>query len=195
MTMPPVIFLNGPPRCGKDTLAKHIAETLPGFKVFKFAEILKERTHALYGGYGLPHNHFEETKDTVSDFFLGLTPRQAYIHVSETLMKPVHGDQVFGRLLLAKMLGQSSSVKAFLISDSGFAPEAIPVINHFGADSCVLVRIHAEKRGCSFRNDSRSHITLPVTTFDIHNDASQGMFLAQCDQNLNRVLQQMVGGQ
>ena len=38
----PVVFLNGPPRCGKDTLAEHKVRTCPGFQQVKFAEILKD---------------------------------------------------------------------------------------------------------------------------------------------------------
>jgi hypothetical protein len=190
----PVIFLNGPPRCGKDTLAEHIARTLPGFKVVKFSSILKERTHALYGRPDLPHDHFEETKDTANVLFLGLSPREAYIAVSELLLKQVHGKAVFGKLLLNTMRDEPESTRAFVISDSGFSQEAFPVFNHFGERNCVLIRIHSEGRGCTFEKDSRSYIDLPFKTIDIQNEGTEVEFLKDGMLKILDVLQSMEGG-
>ena len=191
--MRPVIFLNGPPYCGKDTLANHIAAAIPGFKVVKFAAVLKERTHALYGRSDLPYDHFELTKDMPSDVFMGLTPREAYIAVSENLMKPIHGKAVFGKLLTANMKLEPESTRGFLISDSGFSYEAYPVLKQFGSDNCVLVRIHAEGRGCTFEKDSRSYIELPVKSYDIDNNDDKNSFLSHAKHQLANVLQSMIG--
>lgn len=192
--VPPVIFINGPPRSGKDTLADHIVRTNPGFKKVKFAQVLKERTHALYGHPDLPHDWFEETKDVPNAIFLGQTPRQAYINVSEKLMKPIHGKEVFGELLLAELVKQADGVKAFVVSDSGFADEAFPVIRWVGGSNCILVRIHAEKRGCTFANDSRSHIDLPIDTFNLDNNSGECSFMYEAKDKLGNILQSIVGG-
>lgn len=189
-----VIFFNGPPYCGKDTLAKAFAKMAPAFKVVKFARILKEHTHALYGFAGVPHDHFENVKDMPCETFLGKTPRQAYIAVSETLMKPLHGEEVFGELLL-KELKKDEKAKGFLISDSGFAPEAMPVIRHFGEENCLLVRIRADERGCSFKGDSRGYIDLPIETIDIQNNSTEYSFVTQGAYRVGLVLQSRVGGQ
>lgn len=194
MSMCPVIFLNGPPRCGKDTLAGHIARTLPGFKVVKFAAILKERTHALYGRPDLPHDYFEEIKDTANALFLGLTPRDAYIAVSEKLLKPIHGKSVFGKLLLTQMKLEPETPRAFIISDSGFSQEAFPIFSHFGERQCVLIRIHAEERGCTFEKDSRSYIQLPFTSFDLNNNGTKDQFLSVGSLMIQNAVQSMVGG-
>ena len=189
----PVIFLNGPPRCGKDTLAEHIAKVLPGFTVVKFAHVLKEKTHALYGAPEIPHDFFEHCKDELSTFFLGVTPRQAYIAVSEKLLKPLHGEEIFGELLVNKM--STLNGRAFIISDSGFVSEANPVLKEYGAENCALIRIHAKGRGCSFRNDSRSYINLPCESFDIENNGTIDQFLKRGTWRLQCILQEMVGGQ
>lgn len=189
MDMCPVIFLNGPPYCGKDTLAGHIVQRLSGFKIVKFAAVLKERTHALYGRPDLPHDHFELCKDEPNALFLGLTPRDAYIAVSEKLMKPIHGKAVFGKLLVNTMLAEPVMPRAFVISDSGFAHEAFPVIERFGFENCILARIHAEKRGCTFEKDSRSYITLPIKTIDVENNGEQDTFTADATHELANILQ------
>ncbi len=169
-----VIFLNGPPGCGKD-YAGH--ELFPAICV-KFAGILKERTHALYDlrnaltGKPYAHSHYEDVKDEPTDDFLGLTPREAYIAVSETYMKPTHGIDVFGKLLLASLTSNPfmSESPVFAITDSGFREEAEVIVEHFGAENCYLIRIHA--KGLDFSGDSRGYIDLSdldVKTTDVSN--------------------------
>lgn len=175
---PYIIFLNGPPRSGKDTLAKHIVDTAPGFKQVSFAAVLKRKTHALYGlDPSLPHDAFEATKDMPNEAFLGLSPRQAYINVSEQLMKPTHGQDIFGQFMLKDMMAELGTVKGYVISDSGFESEALPLLRTFGANRCMLIRIVARKRGCSFKNDSRSYIELPCQSYALQNEGTEEEFL------------------
>jgi len=184
--MRPVVFVNGPPSSGKDTLAEYVVRKFPGFRQVKFSEI--------YGRPDLPHHAFETVKETPCDVFLGLSPREAYIEVSERYMKPTHGDEVFGRLLLDRM--QNTSGRAFIISDSGFASEAQPILRSVGASKCQLVRLYAEGRGCSFKGDSRTHIKLEgVQTTDIANNYSIDEFYGRAMSRLSHIFQQMVGGE
>ena len=109
--MTKIILLNGPPRCGKDYAGNLL--TGPGARVAKFAHVLKERTHAAYSilhrGQPAPHDWFETTKDEPCGEFLGRTPREAYIAFSEQFMKPLHGVDIFGRLLLAELAKHARS--------------------------------------------------------------------------------------
>lgn len=189
--MRPVVFINGPPGSGKDSLAIHIAHHYLGFHVVKFAQILKERTHALYGRSDIPHDWFEPVKDKPNDLFFGLTPRQAYISVSENLIKPNHGKDIYGKLL-ARKLQENAFAKAFVISDLGFYDEAVPVME--GSSSALLIRLHAEGRGCTFEGDSRSYIKLPIETLDFTNNGTITDFLRSVDDRLSHSFQQMVGG-
>ncbi len=166
-----VVLLNGPPRVGKDTAGKALAAHF-GAILLKFAEPLKLATHALYGHFNLPADAFECTKGIPSDAFGGLTPREAYITVSERMVKPALGDRFFGRVMAGRLVALRT-LGAYLVAvtDSGFAGETAPVVDAIGADNVLLVRLHAEGRGRSFAGDSRGHITIPcVTTFDISND-------------------------
>lgn len=174
-----VIFLNGPPGCGKDFAGELIAEAshLVEVTLDKFARQLKEATHRLYGitqpcGSPAPHDYFEVTKEMHTSEFMGLTPREAYQKVSELYFKQVHGDRVFGEMLLKDIKDPECPFadQVLVITDSGFRGEAEVLVEKFGAENCTLIRIHRE--GCDFAGDTRSYIILSdlgVATDDIDN--------------------------
>lgn len=181
--MTKLLLINGAPRSGKDT-AGEVARRVGRGKVHvaKFSKVLKERTHALYGLFGwdgkpLPHDEFERVKDCEHDEFLGATPREAYIAVSEKLMKPLHGDAVFGLMLLQDLECNAADADLIVVTDSGFASEAVPLVERYGRENTILMRIH--RTGCDFNGDSRSLITLDcVRTVDVHNCTTLEMFEA-----------------
>lgn len=173
-----VILLNGPPRSGKDTIGaamRAILDRGTHAVVRKFAGALKDAAHRLYSvGPGVGHDWFEAVKDESCSQFFGRTPREVYIAVSEKLMKPLHGDRIFGRLLVDEI--KRTQVVEFdedtdlvvVVTDSGFAPEAQELIDAFGIDNVSLVRI--TRKGASFDGDSRSYIHLPIRTVTIRNE-------------------------
>jgi hypothetical protein len=185
-----VVFLNGPPRSGKDTAGRIITDAVPGARAVKFAHALKVATHALFAGlqgrqvdlgrYGYGVGNFHELhEDDVYEFckgdprpeFYGKTPREAYIAVSELLCKPLFGKQFFGGVL-ADEIRRDPDVPMWVITDSGFADEAQPIIDTVGRENCTLVRLHRD--GCTFAGDSRGYVDLDVPAkFDIQNNASR----------------------
>jgi hypothetical protein len=194
---PTVLLINGPPRAGKDTVGQIVAKYARGrVYVAKMAKALKERTHALYDlrfrgpsapfdqlGEPYPHDWFESSKDQPSPDFLGLTPRQAYIAVSERLLKPMHGPRVFGELLVQDLERNARDADLIVVTDSGFADEALPIIERFGADRVHLIRVR--RPGHTFEGDSRSFIELPgIRTLDLQNMGSLEMLEAGVEQAL-----------
>ena len=165
--MKKLVLLNGPPRCGKDTVGQMLVERLPGYRVDKFARKLKDLCHCLYGICGLPHSHYELCKDEPRAEFLGLSPRQVYIGLSERYFKPMHGLDVFGRMLLEDY--RSFDGPGLIITDCGFNDEVPPMIEHFGAASTLLVRLRRDGR--DFSGDSRGYLLLDhmVQTLDLYN--------------------------
>lgn len=176
-----IILLNGPPRSGKDTSAAHI-RTLLGSRDYKLSKRLKEMAHGLYGvlapvdDFGrrciAPHDWFEAKKDAPLAEFRGLTPRQAYIAVSERYVKPVHGGDSLGRWLAGDLARDNPPVAT--VSDSGFRPELEALVRAFGAPSFLLVRLHPTTKGSRvanpFSGDSRGHVDLldlGVTAVDV----------------------------
>lgn len=170
-----LILLNGPPRVGKDTAARHLVERLGAVRM-GFADHLKLATHASYGlldaeGRPLPFDAFEAVKDQPREEFHGLTPRAAYIAHSERYQKPLHGPLVFGTYYLRGMLRRPEA-RLWVAPDSGFAREAEVPMAHIGACNVLLVRIRGEARGKSYDGDSRSYIDMPgVMSLDLANDA------------------------
>lgn len=172
---PRILLVNGPPRSGKDSVGKILKQNFEHVFSSSFAAALKLHTHRLYGAVDAPVYAFEEVKDQPHRLFRGLTPRQAYIAVSETLFKPLHGHDIWGRVLLeglqwADVENEKKGIKdpLYVITDSGFAPEAAVVIEQYGKDAVELVRLH--RAGCDFKKDSRNYIELPVKTVDWYAD-------------------------
>lgn len=168
-----ILLVNGPPRSGKDTVGDIVKELVPDAMVTKFAHSLKCATHALYAALGgdithedwpLRHHpgldnddYYEFTKDAAIPRFFGRTPRECYIAVSELLLKQVHGEQFFGELLAAQIANNGAGY--VVVTDSGFLPEAMALVDKFGPDNVAVVKLR--RKGCDFTGDSRGYIRLP----------------------------------
>ena len=169
---PKIILLNAPPRAGKDTAAAQLMLRQDDFRklgyepsVYKFALPLKNATHALFG-LDCPPDAFEKSKDIVSPVFMGLSPRQAYIKVSEEMVKPVIGIDFFGQIACnvlrdLSLIGKDGRNLCFIISDCGFATEVFPLMAEFDEENILVVHIHREN--CDFKNDSRDWLFPPNT--------------------------------
>jgi len=111
------------------------------------------------------------------------------IDMSEKWFKPCYGSNIFGRLcaigiaeaiesadqLDSNVTGDNTVViglpDVYAISDSGFDKEADSVLQLFGNDDTLLIRLHRD--GHSFEGDSRSYIDLDdVRTVDLNNDGT-----------------------
>lgn len=75
--------------------------------------------------------------------------REALIHVSENVVKPIMGKDYYGKKLVEKI--KNSSERFYFVSDGGFLDEATMV-----ADKGYNVYIvHLERSGATFEGDSR----------------------------------------
>lgn len=200
---PKIIFFNGPPSSGKDTSADFIHGRL-GSSVYRYkmALPLKESCHKMLGLEG-SLEELEPLKELPIKFLVQsgvignfvpnklvketgeMTLRQFYIHFSENVMKPMFGDDVFGRIAVEYLSRCDTPIAT--ISDSGFALEAMPIINYFGAENIRLVRVF--RPGKTFAGDSRNYVELPVETIDLHNTGS----LAEFESTLFNALEKFIG--
>lgn len=151
--MKSVLCLSAPPFAGKDTFAEYLTQINPSVQHVKFARTLKQRTHALYGLEGIPHDHFEKNKDKPNPLFYGITPRQAYINLSEKLMKPVHGNSVWFDILMEEI--KRSKYQNFVVSDMGFQFEWEAMISQ---PDIKYGLVEINRLGCSYKNDSRGSL-------------------------------------
>jgi hypothetical protein len=125
----------------------------------------------LFGIHNATAAAFEAVKNEARPEFFGMSPRAAYITVSERMVKPVLGEDFFGRVLVQR-IRQLRHTRVAVVTDSGFASEAEPVVREFGADRVLLLRLHRE--GCTFAGDSRSYIELDgVRTVDVLNNSTE----------------------
>jgi hypothetical protein len=125
-----VYLLSGPPRSGKNTLCEVIARALHPIPVMEYsiAALIKDASHALYsvlGGVPLDAGprHYEFDKDDPSDDFLGLTPRQVYISLSERYIKPMHGKYLMASVLAQQIRKDAPAVA--VVTDLGFPEELV----------------------------------------------------------------------
>lgn len=174
-----IVIFNGPPGSGKDAAAGHVID-LMGFKHLSFKDTLIDKTCEHFGvtrDWFMDGYEDRTKKETPMDELKCLTKRKALIHVSEDLIKPVHGKDFFGKALADKI----NPVSDYAISDGGFVDELFPLINTVGREKVVIVQLFRD--GCSFKNDSRRYIT---KQFD--SEISIGSFTAVDNQEFADVL-------
>ena len=150
-----VIFFNGPPHSGKDTVVEWLGRRLK-FKHLKFATPLKVQLCALLG---CTLAELEIIKDIPHPALKGGTPRQYLINMSEKFIKPIYGDDFFGCVQADHMARKIQGGEYVFFSDSGFLSEAIPVVKLVGIQNCMKIELH--RPGKDFSKDSRSYWSMP----------------------------------
>lgn len=169
-----IIICNAPPGAGKDTLCNYVTLHNKTFATGKFADPLKKAAKELYGLTEQQVKYFESDltiKNAKQDVLFGNSWREVLIDLSEKYMKPKYGKDVFGKILTNK-INTMPAIGPFnlIISDGGFNEEVQPLVDTYGKDKVVIVRIH--RKGCDFSTDSRAFIDaekLGVKSFDITN--------------------------
>ena len=147
------VILNGPPGCGKDTIANLMGSK--GFQHHRFKEGLYEETISHYGVHpAIAESLFtdREAKEVPSPLFGGLSPRGALIHVSEDIIKPTFGKEFFGWKAALGCVNTDSSLSVF--SDGGFPEEIVPLAEVF--EHVLIFHLHRDSFG--FEGDSRNYV-------------------------------------
>lgn len=159
--MAAVFIFNGAPGTGKDEAA-HFLVNLHGLTELSFKQQLFTET---FKHFDVSEEWFmngysdREVKEKKKEVALGnRTRREALIHVSEDILKPLHGKQVFGDCVAEKIVDS----KEYALSDCGFSEEVVPIINTVGTENVCLIRLLRD--GCDFSNDSRRYVN--ADTFD-----------------------------
>jgi hypothetical protein len=169
-----VICLNGPPRTGKDTIAKMFAENCIATRhcenksalfdlVFAFSGIEPIEWFGRYGAksQGVDVYNFGEWMKDVPWEKLPIDPktgdhfsqRQFMIYVSEDIAKVHFGDNYFGKRS-ADLVKNDTENDTFVFSDGGFQVELEEM---YSPDiDLIVIRLHRE--GHDYGNDSRSYL-------------------------------------
>lgn len=183
-----IVIFNGPPDSGKDHAAKHFSKLFnaPHFEMkaalraaaHKLTEItlrslpdyLSEPSHFVAANAVHICNAMEYNKSLKSTMKQSVwgdrTWREFLIHISEDIMKPIFGQDVFGRA--ARKLVRESDSPVCFFSDGGFQEE----IEELRKEGTVLV-FQLEREGCEWGGDSRGYIQ-GDWTYRIHNGEGRG---------------------
>lgn len=179
-----IVFLNGPPRAGKDTAADFLCSTF-GMRRERFSEPLKRAIPAFLG---VPHEVLEDDKDRTTDECLGLSYRYLQQSLSEQWAKQVFRPDVFGTLLarrVARMPVPVDGVVRVCVSDCGFETELhgalseLELTDKFERISSALIQVRRD--GASFEGDTRGWV-YTTACFDaaVTNNGEISELWAQC---------------
>jgi hypothetical protein len=186
-----IVIFNGPPGSGKDEAARYFESC--GFTHLSFKHRLFKETFAHFGvtkTWFMNRYNDREVKERPEEYLNGMSRREALIFVSEEIMKPRFGNDIFG----VAVANEVEDGFDYCISDGGFVEELVPLINRVGADNIVLVQL--TRKGRDYSTDSRryfngmlvkeyvighatdiiqSHILerpFPIRTYRVHNNGS-----------------------
>lgn len=162
-----IILLNGPPSCGKDTVAKALGQKLTEQKidycVLRMSRPIKRAFAGLVDAeidsWGNVED-WESTKDLPSELLNGKSYRQWQIDFSEKFMKPLYGEDIFARIFVHTIehlrTGELGEWNGYVIvPDCGFQIEAETLAALLPEVRKMFVRIH--RKGTDFSKDSRSY--------------------------------------
>lgn len=178
-----VVLFNGPRHSGKDTAAIRCVRTFEAHH-FKFSGPIKAAIKAAYSLADADVEYLESIKTEPCSLLMGKSYVEVQISFSEDWVKPFWGVEAFGHLAvrgLQAAIKEDPAQGLYVSSDSGFAQEAVPVVNLFGAQNVLLVKLIRD--GKTFEGDSRSYIELPgIATVTLLNDDFQSYL--QCVDDL-----------
>lgn len=158
-----VLILNGPPGCGKDTLANLVSD-----KDVSLASFKKPMFSIAIAAAGVSEAEWfqryddRELKELPWDKLNGLSQRDFMIKISEEWIKPVFGKTHFGKLAASQCDNYVT-----LFTDGGFADEVLEICDLFGKRNVTL--IHVYRDGTSFEKDRRSYVQIAgLNTVPLH---------------------------
>lgn len=176
-----VIILNGPTKCGKDTLAKLICEAT-GSKHMEFKGLMFDVALAITG---LDKDEFftiydnRELKEKPHPKFKGMSPRGMMIWISDNVLMPQFGPDCMGLHAATHLDLENGSV----FSDGHIGPEIISVCSAVGVKNVLIARV--SRQDCVFGTggDKRKYVQqneLPggVQFVDIANDGTLSAFVS-----------------
>jgi len=179
-----LFLLNGPPGCGKDTLANAVSGSDRTFVKNSFAFPIKEANAAFYSLTDDQRDLFEKDrvlKESPHPLLLGKSWRQVNIDLAELFVKPNMGKDTFGKLLINRYkqaVNAGNKIQNIIISDCGFIEEINPLVEFFGKQNVHIIKIL--RPNCSYKGDSRNYVESEKAGYNTHylrNDKKELDFL------------------
>lgn len=163
--MKKIIFLNGPPSCGKDTIANLLIEKYNGVNL-KFAQPIR---NAVCGLFDIEDSMLDKVKNNKIEN-TSYRIRDAMIDIGENIIKSKISRDWFGITLLNTIKKYHTNVDLIVVSDLGFIREFEVIYNDL-KDSYNIELWKIYRPNTSFLNDSRNYIEYPkIKTRNISNN-------------------------
>lgn len=160
MSQAKLVLFNGPRHSGKDVASLHCESILDAHH-FKMSGPIKAAIRAMFNLHDKEIAYLEQIKTESTFLLFGRGYVETQISFSESWAKQLFDPWIFGNLAARHIkdhMRHNPEQKLYVCSDSGFATEAQPVINIFGEENTLLVKIYRE--GKTFAGDSRSYIDI-----------------------------------
>jgi hypothetical protein len=166
-----IILFNGPPGCGKDTMAEAIWRfrwNLPGS--WKFDRMSMPNKKAFAGATATEHrlnsyginSFWEPIKDTPHPLLGGRTYRNWQQDFSEKFMKPLYGEDIFAKLFAERNHDRILAKDFhFLVPDCGFDIEFRTLRQMYPTVPILVVKIFRD--GKDFSSDTRKYLDTRIT--------------------------------
>lgn len=164
------VILNGPPKSGKTAMSRELSTMFndSGLKcvIESFAAPMKHFISTALGA-----KYADMPKDSPVDILAGYSVREFLIDLSEKYMKLRYGQDIYGRLLVHRVLRLSPLPDIVLCDDAGFASE----VEALGPNVVLIQVVRPEH---DFKGDSRSY--LPDPHYTLHNDSTLDELWVHC---------------
>ena len=171
----PIILTNGAPGSGKDEVANFLCDSFPN--IFEYKAMKTPLFEWFYRIYDITEQEFFESfytrdkKEIPSKRFNGRSPREALIHVSEDVVKPMLGKDYWSIYATENLVEGKINV----FSDVGFPTEIETFVKRVENDQHPLILMKVYRDGYTFENDSREELDdqfCGLETIKIYNDGS-----------------------
>lgn len=162
-----ILLINGPPGSGKDTIADMV------YSLFMIhpsggSAMLRKFADPLISALQIQEGYARKVYYEVSKR-LNPAIRERAIMLSEAVIKPEHGDGVFGAIAAARAAEDiAAGHRMVIFSDSGFAAEIKAFIHMLESLTWRGIPVHiwsVHRQGTSFQGDSRERVgaqTVPL---------------------------------
>lgn len=159
-----IIVFNGPKGVGKDTaghavlppLRVHYKGHYNAVEVMKMADPLKKGVHAIFNLFYSPqyYDDHPKEKNAPHPLLFGISPRKAYIWLSNAIIKKFGPDAV-AKITLNKM-HNTNGLQCVVFTDSGIYEEQLALIDYVGEHNYLIVEIRSPNH--TFDGDSRTYL-------------------------------------
>ena len=191
--MKKVLIFNAPPNAGKDISADYVCQRIDGRHCEMKMPLHLMTARLLDMSIKEYLELYEDHKDAPNlmklsqlmnywDNPTSYSVREFYIHLSENVMKPTFGRDVFGHYA-GKNLVHGWNV----FSDGGFNEEVKALQEYTDKKNIIVVKI--QRDGCNFENDSRGWIddTLVGETIYMENNNGLDTWERKLDELIGRI--------